>query len=167
MELEKFSKLGKLPSLVISDLNFYGEDTGFSLVRKIHDLYPEVKIVVFSMFFAPGVVQNAMQSGALGYVSKNAFSSELLLCMDKVMAGETFIQSELEQSLQQFTAFTDALTRREKDVLNLLLRHMSNDQISDELGIKRRAVENYISSIYEKIGINDRAELLLRYGNMI
>ena len=44
---------------------------------------------------------------------------------------------------------------------------MSNDQISDELGIKRRAVENYISSIYEKIGINDRAELLLRYGNMI
>ncbi|MBQ5498524.1 MAG: helix-turn-helix transcriptional regulator, partial [Treponema sp.] len=69
--------------------------------------------------------------------------------------------------LQQFTAFTDALTRREKDVLNLLLRRMSNDQISDELGIKRRAVENYISSIYEKIGINDRAELLLRYGNMI
>ncbi|MBQ2206640.1 MAG: response regulator transcription factor, partial [Treponema sp.] len=167
LELEKFSKLGKLPSLVISDLNFYGEDTGFSLVRKIHDLYPEVKIVVFSMFFAPGVVQNAMQSGASGYVSKNAFSSELLLCMDKVMAGETFIQSELEQSLQQFTAFTDALTRREKDVLNLLLRRMSNDQISDELGIKRRAVENYISSIYEKIGINDRAELLLRYGNMI
>lgn len=167
LELEKFSKLGKLPSLVISDLNFYGEDTGFSLVRKIHDLYPEVKIVVFSMFFAPGVVQNAMQSGASGYVSKNAFSSELLLCMDKVMAGETFIQSELEQSLQQFTAFTDALTRREKDVLNLLLRRMSNDQISDELGIKRRAVENYISSIYEKIGINDRTELLLRYGNMI
>ncbi|MBP5358051.1 MAG: helix-turn-helix transcriptional regulator, partial [Treponema sp.] len=55
-------------------------------------------------------------------------------------------------------------TNREKAVLDLLVRHYTNDQISEELGIKRRAVENYISSIYEKTGINDRAELLQKYG---
>ena len=84
---------------------------------------------------------------------------ELLDAFDEAVAGR-WTRGELE-------AWCAALTRREKDVLNLLLRRMSNDQISDELGIKRRAVENYISSIYEKIGINDRAELLLRCGNMI
>ena len=165
-ELEKFSALGKLPSLVISDLNFYGEDTGFSLVRQIHEKYPEFRIVVYSMFFAPGVVQEAMQSGASGYISKNAPSNELLSCMEKVYAGETFVQKELRTDLIQFTAFTDALTRREKDVLEMLLRRKNNDQISDELGIKRRAVENYISSIYEKTGINDKAELLKRFGTV-
>jgi len=163
-ELEKLSAEGRLPSVLISDLNFYGEDIGFSLVKTIHEKYPEIRIVVYSMYFAPGVVQNAVQNGAHGYISKNASSAELLSCMDKVVEGELFIQDELQKKLYKYTAITDALTNREKAVLDLLVRHYTNDQISEELGIKRRAVENYISSIYEKTGINDRAELLQKYG---
>lgn len=58
----------------------------------------------------------------------------------------------------------DALTQREKDVMALLLRRLSNDQIAEALDIKKRAVENYISSIYDKTGINDKAELIKRFG---
>ena len=50
------------------------------------------------------------------------------------------------------------------EVMDLLLRRLSNDEIANELGIKKRAVENYISLIYEKTGVNDRNELLVRYG---
>ncbi|MCR5252801.1 MAG: response regulator transcription factor, partial [Treponema sp.] len=126
--------------------------------------YPEVKIIVYSMFFAAGIVQSAVNSGAGGYVSKNASCAELLEGMEKVLAGEVFIQEELQTSLKKYNSFTDALTRREKEVMDLLLRRLSNDEIANELGIKKRAVENYISLIYEKTGVNDRSELLLRYG---
>ena len=153
-----------LPSILISDLNFYGENIGFDFIKKIHSLYPDVKIVVYSMFFAAGFVQGAVKNGASGYISKNASSTELLECMEKVFAGEDFIQEELNMSLIKYNKLTDALTRREKEVMELLLRRCSNDQIANQLNIKKRAVENYISLIYEKTGVNDRDELVKRYG---
>lgn len=84
--------------------------------------------------------------------------------MEHVLAGEVFIQNELQERLEQFNSFADALTHREKEVMDLIVRRMSNDQIAETLQLKRRAVENYISSIYDKTGINDRAELVKRFG---
>ncbi len=153
-----------LPSILISDLNFYGENTGFDFIAKIHELYPNVKILVYSMFFAAGIVQSALKSGASGYISKNASSAELLSCMEKVLNGEVFIQEELKTNLIKYNSFTDALTRREKEVMELILRRCSNDDIADRLNIKKRAVENYISAIYEKTGVNDRAEFIAKFG---
>lgn len=163
-DFERMAGQGALPSLLICDLNFYGENTGFDFISKIHTLYPEVKIIVYSMFFAAGIVQSAVNSGAGGYVSKNASCAELLEGMEKVLGGEVFIQEELQPNLIKYYNFTDALTRREKEVMELLIRRYSNDEIANQLGIKKRAVENYISLIYEKTGVNDRSELLLRYG---
>ncbi|MBP5329078.1 MAG: response regulator transcription factor [Spirochaetaceae bacterium] len=163
-DLTAFAAATNLPSLVICDLIFCGEDTGFSLIKKIHTLYPEIKIMVYSMLFAPGVVQNTIEYGASGYISKNASSSEMLLCMDKILHGEVYIQKELQQSLAQYVSFTNAFTRREKQVMNLLMRHYSNDRIADVMNLKKRAVENYLSSIYKKTGINDKAELIKRFG---
>ena len=163
-DFERMAEQGGLPSLVICDLNFYGENTGFDFMSKIHSLYPDVKIIVYSMFFAAGIVQSAVSSGASGYVSKNASCAELLEGMEKVLTGQVFIQEELQTSLKKYNSFTDALTRREKEVMDLLIRRYSNDEIANQLGIKKRAVENYISLIYEKTGVNDRNELLARYG---
>lgn len=163
-DFESMAGQGVLPSLLICDLNFYGENTGFDFISKIHTLYPEVKIIVYSMFFAAGIVQSAVNSGAGGYVSKNASCAELLEGMEKVLGGEVFIQEELQPNLIKYYNFTDALTRREKEVMELLIRRYSNDEIANQLGIKKRAVENYISLIYEKTGVNDRNELLARYG---
>ncbi len=133
-------------------------------IKKIKTVYPELKIIVYSMFFAAGMVQNAIQNGACGYVSKNAPFQELLDCMEKALTGEVFIQEEIKPNLIKYNKFTDALTRREKEVMDLLLRRLSNDEIANQLGIKKRAVENYISLIYEKTGVNDRNELIERYG---
>ena len=163
-DFEKLSAEGKLPAIVICDINFYGENTGLEFIKEIKTLYPDLKIIVYSMFFAAGMVQNAIGNGACGYVSKNAPSQELLNCMEKVLAGEVFIQEEIKPNLIKYNKFTDALTRREKEVMDLLLRRLSNDEIANQLGIKKRAVENYISLIYEKTGVNDRNELIERYG---
>ena len=163
-DLKALAERGEPPLLVICDLNFYGQDSGFELVKALRSLYPQTKIVVYSMFFAPGIVQSAVECGASGYVSKNASSDELILCMEKTLAGQVYVQEELRQKLENFNSFTDALTQREKDVMALLLRRWTNDQIAAKLDIKKRAVENYISSIYDKTGVNDKAELVKRFG---
>ena len=67
-----------LPDLVISDFNFSGDDAGFDFIANLHSLYPELKIIVYSMFFSAGMVQTAIQNGAAGYISKNAPSDELI-----------------------------------------------------------------------------------------
>ncbi len=163
-DLERLAGEGTLPSVIICDINFYGENTGLDFIKQLAALYPKIKIIVYSMFFAAGIVQSAIKNGACGYVSKNASSQELLDAMEKALAGEVFVQKELETKLIKYNQFTDALTRREKEVMELLLQRYSNDEIANQLGIKKRAVENYISLIYEKTGVNDRNELIERYG---
>lgn len=164
-DLKKLCAEDKLPSVVICDINFYGENSGLDFISKILSIYPGLKIIVYSMYFAAGVVQNAIKNGACGYVSKNAQSQELLNCMEKALAGEFFIQEELKNNLIKYNKITDALTRREKEVMEMLLLRCTNDEIANQLGIKKRAVENYISTIYEKTGVNARSELIDKYGN--
>ncbi|MBR1535579.1 MAG: response regulator transcription factor [Treponema sp.] len=165
-DLELLSIGNTLPDLVISDLNFSGDDAGFDFISKLHSLYPDLKIIVYSMFFSAGMVQTALENGATGYISKNAPSTELLECMENAFSGKTFIQKDLQENLSKFNSFTDALTRREKQVMALIIKNCSNLQISETLNIRQRAVENYISSIYEKTGINDKKEFIKRFGKM-
>ena len=126
-DLGKLAAGGALPSIIICDINFYGENTGLDFIKKLLELYPGVKIIVYSMFFAAGMVQSAIKNGASGYVSKNAPSQELLSAMEKALAGEVFVQEELQSNLIKYNQFTDALTRREKEVMELLLQRYSND----------------------------------------
>lgn len=161
-DLESFARIDRLPGIVISDLNFKDEDSGFDLVKQMHGLYPNLKIIVFSMYSAPGYVQSAIRSGANGYISKDATSDELIDCMEQVLTGNQFVQNGLRQKLEVYSSSLDALTKREKEVLNLLLMKKSNDQIAESMGLRRRAVENYMSNIREKTNLT-RAELLKKF----
>lgn len=73
------------------------------------------------MYSAPGYVQSAIRSGANGYISKDATSDELIDCMEQVLTGNQFVQNGLRQKLEVYSSSLDALTKREKEVLNLLL----------------------------------------------
>ncbi len=163
-ELKNFAKEDNLPAIIICDLNFYGKNTGSNLIEEIRALYPKQKIIAYSMFSGPFLVQNTIDRGANGYISKNSDSEVLLLGMEKVLEGETFIQDGIRQELESYNSVLDALTVREKEVIDLLLNNLSNSQIAERLNIKKRAVENYISSIYEKTDINDRKTLIKKFG---
>lgn len=99
-------------------------------------------------------------SGASGYISKNAKTEELLNCMNTVIAGKSYIEKGLVQNYVNYTSIIDSLTKREADVAGLLVQYKSNDEIAEILGLKKRSVENYISSIYEKLGVIDRNSLI-------
>ena len=163
-DFARLSQSGEFPSVIISDLNFYGANTGIDFISEVRSLYPEAKIIVYTMFFAMGIVQRAVQNRANGYISKNASSAELLLCMEKVLSGESFIENDLRNNFIKYNKMTDALTKREKEMMNLILERNTNEEIAKILGIKKTAVENYVSRIYEKIDVKDRTELIERFG---
>jgi len=162
LKLAECSQNNNLPDILISDINFNGENTGFDFIKDIRSKYPDLKITVYSMFFSPGTMKESITSGASGYISKNAKSEELLKCMDSILEGNIYLEQNLVQNYMRYTNIIDALTKREAIVVGYLLQHKSNDEISKILGLKKRSVENYISSIYEKIGVTDRTELIAK-----
>lgn len=160
--LVQLEKNATLPDILISDINFNGENSGFNLIARVREKYPEIKIVVYSMFYSPNVMKEAVLRGASGYISKNAKTEELVNCMNTVLAGNNYLEKNLVQNYINYTNIIDSLTKREAVVVSLLLEHKSNDEIADALQIKKRSVENYISSIYEKIGVIDRSSLIAK-----
>ncbi|MBQ0051892.1 MAG: response regulator transcription factor [Treponema sp.] len=162
--LEKLSAQNNLPNVVISDINMQGTPQGIELISEISEKFPQIKIVAYSMYTSPGMIQKAMKAGAQGYVSKTNDEKNLLECIEAVYAGEQYIGQELMLSLCSYNNVISALTKREMQVFELILQRKTNPEIAEALDLKRHAVENYISFIYEKTGCTDRSELMRKYG---
>lgn len=154
---------GMMPDVVICDVNLGNED-GLALVSRIRQMWPDIPCIVYSMYTAPSVIQLAFAAGASGYVSKQADEHELQKALDAVSAGKTYVEQTLANPLMMFRNSISALTKRETDVLFLSVRGLSNSEIARQLGIDKRAVENYVSRIYAKIGCSNREELTARFG---
>lgn len=163
-KLRELKNSGELPSIIITDINMDGKDVGFEIITETKATYPEIKCIAYSMYVSPGMIQKAIRAGADGYISKTNDETELLNCLENVFNGKQYIESGLVISLVSYNTAISALTKREQQVFELLLKRKSNTEISEELNLKRHAVENYISFIYEKIGCLDRNDLLRKFG---
>ena len=151
---------GPSPDIIITDLCF-GSDSkgGINLIRECRSKFPNLKIMVYSMYDTPGVVKAALDSGADGYVCKNSDVSYLASGLKELMQGHNYIDPSLATEVLVFEKKLAMFTRREMDILNLIMDGKTNDEIAATLGVQKRAVENYISRIYNKSGMSSREEL--------
>lgn len=155
------------PDLVLMDVRMPGMD-GVEATRRIREQLPDTKIVILTTFDDDEYVHYALKYGAVGYLLKNIRPDDLVVSMRAVMAGASLFApgitskmgggdnsdaAAIEQTLTQ-------LSRRERDVLGLVMRMMNNRQIGIELGISEHSVRNYISGIYAAFGVNDRMVLI-------
>ncbi len=163
-KLTELKDSGNIPTILVTDINMNGHDIGFEIMQDAHELLPETKIVAYSMYTSPGIIQKSIISGCQGYVSKTNDERGLLTCIEAVLQGQQYIEPGLVVSLVSYNNAISSLTKREQQVFELLLKRKSNTEISEELNLKRHAVENYISFIYEKIGCMDRNDLLRKFG---
>lgn len=157
----------KRPDVILMDVRMPRMD-GVEATKLIHRSFPNTKIVMLTTFDDDEYVHSAMQCGAVGYLLKNMTPENLVIALQAVMRGETlFTKSAMEKSAS--TAAGDAgeqdhvmqrLTPRERDVLNLVMRLMNNQQIADALGISERSVRNYIHSLYDAFDVGGRMELI-------
>ncbi|WP_298965088.1 response regulator transcription factor [uncultured Methylobacterium sp.] len=154
------------PGLVVADLTFQGAGLhGLELVRRIHAHAPETRILVFSMHNDPVIVARALDTGALGYVLKDTASADLHRAVERVRAGEPYVDPALAAEVALLRAAPPAtplagLTARERQVLGLLGAGRSHAAIAAELGVSYKTVANAATQLRHKLGVRSLADLI-------
>ena len=116
-------------------------------------------LAVYSAFDDYAHVRAALSMGVKAYVTKRRSEQELEDALRKALDGKLYIDEAAQQKLKTITQLFNLLTKREKEILNLVKHGMSNKEISFRLDISRRTVENILSCVYDKTGIKSRLEL--------
>jgi DNA-binding NarL/FixJ family response regulator len=150
------------PDLVILDLNLPGLG-GLELLRRLLQA-SSGRILILSMHAEPVYARRALETGAHGYLSKNAAPEELLVAVRKVGAGGRYVEAEIAQALMiderpEF-ATLDALNPREIEIIRLLSRGSSLSDIAAALGISYKTTANNCSMIKAKLGVGRTADLV-------
>ena len=149
--------------LVLLDLNLPGL-AGLELLRRIVRQTPDAKVLVFSQHAEAIYATRALESGASGFVSKNAAPEELLAAIDTVLAGGTVVEKEVAREMAAHDLAEDAylkpLTERDLEILRLLAAGNSLSQIAERLGIAYKTVANTLSRIKEKLGVSQTSDLI-------
>ena len=151
------------PDVVLMDLMMPGLD-GITATREIHEKYPEVKIIALTSFSEQDMVQGALQAGAIGYLQKNVSALELSNAIRSAYAGRMTLSPEAAQTLAQSVTQPhlpgNELTDRERDVLRCMVDGLNNNEIADQLVISLGTVKFHVSNIYQKLGVNNRVEVV-------
>lgn len=148
------------PDVLLLDLEMPGMD-GVEVIRRLRDLYPAVKIVVFTAFDTDERILSAVQAGAKGYLLKGAPRSELFEAVRVVHRGGSLLHPVVASRLLDHLAAppkAEELTAREREVLALLAQGKQNKEIALELSITERTVKFHISAILGKLDAGNRTE---------
>jgi NarL family two-component system response regulator LiaR len=155
------------PDVILMDL-VMPEVDGLEAIRRILAQQPAARILVLTSFAADEKVFPAIRAGAVGYLLKDAEPTELIRAIHQVHGGESSLHpsiarrllTELSAPPGQDPAF-EALTQREREVLQFVARGHSNRQIADQLGISETTVRTHMSSILNKLKLSNRTQVAL------
>ncbi len=145
------------PDVVIMDLRMPQMD-GIEATEEIIRRVPDARVLVFTAYSERALLQRGLESGARGYVLKEAPHEILLRAIEKVAAGETFIDPSLLPSLATGRDGQDILTQREREILQLLADGMSNADAAQQLFISQETVKSHVRHILAKLEAETRTQ---------
>lgn len=156
-------KTGNLPDVVIMDISL-PRMSGIEAARTIRTLYPEVKILVLSMYNNPTVLHEALQAGASGYLLKKSMVEELNTALDQIMGGKQFVSPMITDQLNPDHDFKQeslkSLTPREVEVFERLASGKSVKDIANELVVSIYTIYTHMNTIKSKMGIEKNQDLI-------
>jgi DNA-binding NarL/FixJ family response regulator len=148
------------PDVMLLDINL-PDKNGIELCQEITCMYPKIKILALSSFDQQSYITRMIENGAKGYLLKNAGKDEILEAIDQVMKGGKYLSREAENVLENAkNQNIPILTRREKEVLQLIANGLTNNQIADQLFISPTTVDTHRTSILSKFEVKNTANLI-------
>jgi DNA-binding NarL/FixJ family response regulator len=157
------------PDVVVMDLNMPQLD-GIEATRRIVATSPHIAILVLSMYEDDDQVFGALKAGARGYLLKGSDRSEIVRAIRSVASGEAIFGPGIARRLMAFfaarpqveAAVFPELTEREREILDMVARGMSNTEITQRLVLSPKTVRNHVSNIFSKLQVADRAQAIVR-----
>jgi DNA-binding NarL/FixJ family response regulator len=156
--------LERQPDVMVLDLSMPGIG-GLESIRRICNRDSNAKILVFSVHDEMVYVDRAMSAGAKGYITKNSAPDILVTAIQKIAAGEIYIEQGLMKNMPvqnneaDYRTIVDALSPREFDVFLLLAKGLTAHKIAEELCLGYKTVANYGTQIRSKFNVSSVAEL--------
>jgi DNA-binding NarL/FixJ family response regulator len=175
--LEELNKMTEFPiDLLILELAL-ADHLGTSLISELKKSQPKIKIIILSNYGEAHLVRDAFIQGADGYVLKSNHSLELIQCIDFVLEGKTYLADGLrlapEFDIQKKSSLSEKrriyedryllkqkLTKREKEILSMVVKYKNNRTIAQELYISDQTVSAHRKRIMKKFGVNNTVDLI-------
>ena len=164
--VEAVSKAEELaPDIILMDLKMPRLD-GIGATRLITERDPEAKIIILTMYLEDEYVSEAIKAGVRGYVLKDAGLEKMLEAIRAVHRGEVRIDSDMaSKALMRLCQEAEdpqeriiSLTKREKEILSLVIKGATNKEIAEGLLVSEQTVRNRLSGIFRKLGVRNRTE---------
>ncbi|KZS38815.1 LuxR family transcriptional regulator [Aquimarina aggregata] len=154
-----------IPDVVLLDINL-PDSNGIELCKAITKQYPDLAVIGLSNYNETGFIKNMMRNGAKGYLLKNTSKEELELAIKTVHSGKTYLPNNLKNQLLNesigitTSSFIPKLTRREKEVLQLIAKEYTTEEIANTLFVTVKTIEAHRSNLIQKLGVRNTAGLV-------
>jgi NarL family two-component system response regulator LiaR len=149
------------PDVVLMDLMMPDMD-GPTATLEMRRRWPHIQVIALTSFPEPGYLQRALQAGAISYLLKSVSADDLHAAIRAAHAGRSTFDPEAAQALIAVAAQPQVpghdLTRRERDVLGLLVEGLNNTEIADRLVVSPSTVKSHVSNILAKLRVTSRTE---------
>ena len=167
LEVIKLIESGLQPDIVLTDIRMPIVD-GLALTKLLTQEYPSILVLAVSMYDQRIDVIEMVQAGARGYVTKDVEKKELITAIHTLMKGELYFSKKLPYNIKDwFEAENDtnekSLTKREKEILQLLVKGRTSLEMANQLKISRYTIDTHRKNIHKKLGIKTNTGLV-KYG---
>lgn len=166
---ELISKLESYkPDIILMDISLPGK-SGIEITKELNETEPDIKVLILSMYINEEFIMKAVNSGACGYLPKNTSRKELLAAVRSIYKDGVYYDSSVSDVVmknlvkgvkQEVKPVDDVLTKREIEILKLVVEGLSNKEIADKLFISGRTVESHKNHIMQKLDLKSQVELV-------
>ncbi len=154
------------PQVLFLDINIKGDD-GLDALKVFTKKYNSMKVVMLTSFEETALVKTALRNGADGYLLKDASETEFLAAIESVLNNEQYIQKSMQDMMlkeamgqKKDTSYIPKLTRREKEILQLVVDEKTTQEMADELFLSVSTIETHRMNLISKLGVKNAAGLV-------
>lgn len=148
-----------LPDIILMDINL-PDISGIDLCKTVVEDYPSVYIIGLSTFNQTSFINKMMENGASGYVLKNASQTELMEAIKTVSSGKKYLSFDVSKKLKEVSETDIVITRREREVLQLIAEGMTNNSIAEKLFVSTSTVDTHRKNLLIKFNAPNTASLV-------